>query len=179
MAPLPTPTPTPTPTPGPPVHIEIPRIGVKRAVVPVGLVTKGSRQEWDTDILFATSSRRDLVGHLEGTSNPGQPGNVVLIGHNYNRGAYNWLGVFYAIHKLKPADVIQLFNADNEVLSYQVERVEKVPWRWRSSADMFKHMLYLSPTQDETVTLVTCGGANFAPFPSRIYVTAKRVREKE
>jgi hypothetical protein len=25
------------------------------------------------------------------------------------------------------------------------------------------------------LTLVTCGGANFAPFPSRLYVTAKRV----
>ena len=44
-----------------------------------------------------------------------------------------------------------------------------------SAANMLAHITYLAPTQDETLTLVTCGGANFAPFPSRLYVTAKSV----
>jgi LPXTG-site transpeptidase (sortase) family protein len=177
ITPLPTPTPTPTPTPGPPVHIEIPRIGVTRAVVPVGLTVRNGQLEWDAASLFATSGRRDLVGHLDGTTNPGQVGNIVLIGHNYNRGAYNWLGAFYSIHRLKEGDVIHLLNEENEIFSYRVEQVEKVPWQSRASSSTLKHIAYLSPTQDETLTLVTCGGANFAPFPSRIYVTAKRLSE--
>ena len=174
----PTPTPTPTPTPGPPVHIEIPSLRVERAIVPVGTVTGRQGVEWDAEQLFATSNRRDLVGHLEDSANPGQAGNVVLIGHNYNRGLYNWRGVFYSLHTLKPQDVVNVVNENDEVFAYQVERVEKVPWR-SSSTDTLTHIVYLSPTRDETLTLVTCGGANFAPFPSRIYVVAKRHIEQE
>jgi LPXTG-site transpeptidase (sortase) family protein len=173
--PTPIPTPTPTPTPGPPVQVTIERLGIKRAIVPVGLVTWGGRLQWNDQKLFATSGRRDLVGHLEGTGNPGQPGNVVLIGHNYNRGAWYWYGVFYSLQRLKKGDVIQLLNADNELFSYQVEQVQKVRLRSRLDANTPIHAAYLAPTPDETLTLVTCGGANIAPFPSRVYVTAKRV----
>jgi LPXTG-site transpeptidase (sortase) family protein len=175
LTPLPSPTPTPTPTPGPPIRVEIPGLKIDRAVVQVGTVTRGEQLEWDSDKLFATSSRGDLVGHLEGTANPGQPGNIVLVGHNYNRGLYNWIGVFYPLHSLRKGDIINLLNEDDVLFIYQVERVDKVLWRAHSTDDMLKHIIYLSPTQDETLTLVTCGGANFAPFPSRIYVTAKRV----
>jgi LPXTG-site transpeptidase (sortase) family protein len=173
--PLPTPVPTPTPAPQPPVWIEIPGLGVERTIVPVGTVLHGEQLEWDTDSLFATSNRRDLVGHLEGTANPGQRGNVVLIGHNYNRGLYNWRGVFYALNHLQPGDLIHVLDQDDERFTYQVERVDTVTWQARSTANTLAHINHLAPTQDETLTLVTCGGANFAPFPNRLYVTAKRV----
>jgi LPXTG-site transpeptidase (sortase) family protein len=176
--PIPSPTPTPIPTPGPPVHIEIPTLRVDRAIVPVDTVMRGERLEWNADQLFATASRRDLVGHLEGSTNPGQYGNIVLIGHNYNRG-YNWAGVFYSLHVLKEGDDIHLLNEDNVRFVYRVREVNKVTWRAYSNADVMTHITYLSPTQDETLTLVTCGGANIAPFPSRIYVIAKRVSEEE
>jgi hypothetical protein len=45
----------------------------------------------------------------------------------------------------------------------------------RATANTLAHINHLAPTQDETLTLITCGGANFAPFPNRLYVTAKRV----
>jgi hypothetical protein len=138
-----TPLPTPTPVPQPPVCIE-------RTIVPVGTVLRGGTLEWDADNLFATSNRRDLVGHLEGTANPDQRGNIVLIGHNYNRG-YSWRGVFYALNRLQAG----------------------------STANTLAHIAHLAPTQDETMTLITCGGANLAPFPSRLYATAKRVDVKE
>ncbi len=141
----------------------------------VGRVVRSEQMEWDADSLFATQNRRDLVGHLEGSANPGQPGNVVLIGHNYNWGVFNWKGVFYSLHLLEKGDSINILNQDDMLLTYQVEQVEKVPWPPRSSADTFSHILLLGPTADERLTLVTCGGANFAPFPSRLYVTAKRV----
>jgi LPXTG-site transpeptidase (sortase) family protein len=166
-------TPTPTPTPGLPVLLEIPSLGIERAIVPVGTVAGQQGPEWDADKLFATSSRRDLVGHLEGSARPGQAGNVVLIGHNYNRGLYNWLGVFYALQTIEQDAVVRIVNENDEVLTYQVDSVDKVPWR-SASPDALPHIIYLSPTQDETLTMVTCGGANFAPFPSRIYVIAKR-----
>lgn len=170
---LPTATPTPAPPPDPPVLIEIERFGIKRAVVPVSHKSRKGRLEWDADQLFATRSRKDLVGHLEGTASPGQPGNIVLIGHNYNRGAYNWEGAFHSIHRLEKGDVIVLVNARDESFSYEVERVEKVPL-----SKTLQHIVHLAPTRDETLTLATCGGANFAPFPARVYVTAKRVESE-
>jgi LPXTG-site transpeptidase (sortase) family protein len=146
-------------------------LDVRRVIVPVSHAQRGGKREWDTEPLFATKRRPDLVGHLEGTGHPGEPGNVVLIGHNYNRGAYNWTGVFYGIQKLRPGDSIVLMNDRDEVFRYRVEKVEKVPLR-----NTLQHIIHLGPTQDETLTLATCGGANFAPFPARIYVTAKRER---
>jgi len=38
-------------------------------------------------------------------------------------------------------------------------------------------MTHLTATAEETLTLVTCSGANLAPFPARLYVTARPVRE--
>ena len=102
----------------------------------------------------------------------------MLIGHNFNRGIYHWLGVFHSLHTMKPQDIVYLASESDEVFTYQVERVEKVPWRSYNS-DALAHIVRLSPTRDETLTLVTCGGANFAPFPSRIYVIARRKLEGE
>jgi sortase A len=180
--PVPTPVGAPAPTravgiTSPPVRIEIPTLGVERAIVPLRTVTRGTALEWDIESLFATATRRDLVGHLEGTANPGQPGNVVLAGHNYNRGAYNWTAVFYAISRLKAGDVIWLMNAQNARFRYEVVRVEQVPFQGRPDANTLQHVELFSPTADETLTLTTCGGPNVAPFSKRVYVVAKRKGE--
>jgi LPXTG-site transpeptidase (sortase) family protein len=169
------PTPTPTPTSGPPVWLEIPKLGVDRAIVPVGTVVRDEEVVWDVESLFATQNRHDLVGHLAGSANPGQPGNVILAGHNYNWGVFNWTGVFYSLSLIEEGDTITLLNQEDVVFIYQVEQVEELPWPPRSTTDAFLHTVHLSPTHDEMLTLVTCVGANFAPFPSRLYVTAKRV----
>jgi len=173
--PRPSPTATPTRDSNIPAQIVIGRLGIERAIVSVGTVTRGGQLEWDADKLFATSTRRDLVGHLEGTANLGQAGNVVLIGHNYNQGMYNWMGVFYALDQVGKGDLITVISESNERFIYRVEQTEKVPWPPRSPQDTLRHIVHLTPTSDETLTLATCGGANWAPFPSRLYVTAKRV----
>ena len=177
--PLPLPTPTPTPTPGPPVRVEIPTLGINRSIVQVGIVTRGEELEWDVEQLYATSSRSDLVGHVEGSANPGQTGNIILVGHNYNRGFYNWEGVFYSLHLLAQGDVITLFNENDEFFIYQVDQVDQVPWQTYDAADTMMHIVYLSPKQEETLTLVTCGRANLTLFPSRVYVVAKRLFAQE
>jgi LPXTG-site transpeptidase (sortase) family protein len=145
-------------------------LGIKRSIVPVGRVSRGSNLEWNTDKLFAKSGRKDLVGHLEDSVNPGERGNMVLVGHNYNRGAYNWTGVFHSIHRLKKGDVIVVISASDKEYRYRVERVEKVPRK-----HTLKHITRLGPSQDEQLTLATCGGANIAPFPAVTYVTASRI----
>jgi LPXTG-site transpeptidase (sortase) family protein len=175
--PSPTPAPTPPPVPAPPVWIEIPSLGVERAIVPLKAATMGGRLEWDSESLFATASRRDLVGHLEGSANPGQRGNVVLAGHNYNRGAYRWSAVFVSLSRLKPGDTVRLVDERDQVFEYQVERVDEVPFQRRPSAHTLTHIQYLSPSPREILTLTTCGGGVLrAPFPNRVYVVAARKR---
>jgi LPXTG-site transpeptidase (sortase) family protein len=143
----------------------------------MGSANRDGQLEWDTDSLFATSSRPDLVGHLEGTANPGQPGNIVLAGHNYNRGAFNWIGVFYSLGTLQPGDLIYLVDENAVRFTYQVEQVDQLPWPAPSADVALAHIKRLGPSPDEILTLVTCSGGTIAPFPARVYVTARRVLE--
>lgn len=170
-----TPTPLPTPTPPPrPVQISIPAIGVKSSIVSVLLVNdpRTGLLNWDFGSLFRPG-RKDLVGHLEGTSLPGQPGNAVLGGHNWG---YGIKGVFVHLGRLKARDRITVINEAGDNLVYEVVSVERVKWRRKTPTELARHLGYLAPTGKERLTLASCGGANFEPFPERIYVVARPVR---
>jgi len=170
-----TPTPVPTPTPPPrPVRISIPAIRVESSIVPVPLVTdsRTGLTQWDIGRLFRPG-RTDLVGHLEGTSLPGEAGNAILGGHNYGVG---YSGVFVHLGRLKAGDRMTVVNEAGDQLVYEVASVERVSWRRKTLAELARHLAYLAPTGEERLTLVSCGGTNFEPFPERIYVVAKPVR---
>ena len=172
--PTPTITPTPTPIPaGPVTRLVIPAINVNRAVVPLRQYrdSRGTIQ-YDTDSLFATNSRLDLVGQTLTSVDPGQGSNIVLVGHNYNMGWYAWEGVFVNLKKLKPGHDIILHTKNGGVYTYKVKKVVQVPYVARTPAELNRHLQYLGPTSDERVTLVTCGGA-FGSWSARIYVVAK------
>ncbi len=150
------------------IRLVVPRVAIDQTVVPVGL-RPGSKSalEWDTDALFATESRRDLVGQLATSLNPGQGGNVILVGHNYDWGRYNWEGVFLHLGDIEPGNRISVYTRDGGAYQYTVERVVKVP-----SGEASKHDAYLWPSEREQLTLVTCGGPNFGHWSLRIYVIA-------
>ncbi len=167
------PLPTPTPEPQHVVQIQIPRLRIDRAVVPLDLkVGPQGNLEWDVEPLFATRNRPDLVGHVSGSALPGEMGNVVLTGHNYNRGRYNWRGVFVDLKKLRAGDQITLTTQDGRQLNYRVQRVTETSLRRRDETTLAQHAALLGPTDHAQLTLVTCGGANIWPFPSRVYVVA-------
>ena len=169
-----TPTPTPTPVPaGPVTRLIIPSIGVNRAVVPLRQYRDANGViQYDTNSLFATNSRLDLVGQTLTSVDPGQGSNIVLVGHNYNMGWYAWEGVFVNLKKLKPGNDILLHTKNGGVYTYKVKKVVQVPYVARTAAELNQHLQYLGPTSDERVTLVTCGGA-FGSWSARIYVVAK------
>jgi hypothetical protein len=185
---LPSPTPSPTatpetaepalPTPAPVnstgriVRLVIPRLGVERAVVPLGFTNKGQGGvDWNTDKLFATANRKDLIGQTITSVNPGEGGNIVLMGHNYDNGYYAWEDAFVNIKSLVPGDQIIAYTEGGGEYHYAVQLVKKVPWREENAAEAAKHFKYLGPTPGEQLTLVTCGGANFI-WQSRLYVVA-------
>lgn len=167
------PLPTPTPEPQHVVRVQIPRLHIDRAVVPLDL--KAGPQgtlEWNVEPLFATRNRPDLVGHVSGSALPGEMGNVVLTGHNYNRGRYNWRGVFVDLKKMRAGDQVILTTEDGRLRKYRVQSTTEVSLRRRDETTLARHAALLGPTEHEQLTLVTCGGANIWPFPSRVYVAA-------
>jgi len=182
----PTPLPAPTSSPEavelpalPPVNstgrivrLAIPRLGVDRAVVPLGFTRSGNGTDWATDKLFATANRKDLIGQTITSVNPGEGGNIVLMGHNYDNGYYAWEGVFVNIKTLTPGDQIIAYTEGGGEYHYNVTLVKKVPWREENAEEAAKHFKFLGPTPSEQLTLVTCGGANVWPWQARLYVVA-------
>lgn len=157
----------------PVVRLVIPALKIDRAVVPVGLRPDANGSlRWDSDVLFATRNRPDLIGQLVGSASPGQGGNILLIGHNYNQVDYGWEGVFVRIKTLKAGDQIIAYTEDGRQFTYQVVQVKQVPWRSQNANELEKHMKFLGPSDSERLTLITCGGANIWPFPARVYVVA-------
>jgi len=180
IRPGPTRTPVPTPTSAPdpeamPVQIRIPAIKVKRSVIELPQIRDPRTGAWtqDLDVLFR-KGRKDLVGHYEQSALPGQPGNTILVGHNYG---YGTKGVFLKLGRLKQGNKIQVVNAAGKTYTYRVKSVQKVPWRSKGAEELLQHARLLALSGDERLTLVTCGGANIQPFPVRIYVVAEPVRD--
>jgi LPXTG-site transpeptidase (sortase) family protein len=171
--PGPTPTPTPTPPPAPPVQIRIPAIGVTRSIVELPQTKDPKTGAWtlDVSVLFR-SAGKDLVGHWAGSASPGQEGNMILVGHNYG---YGTTGVFLKLGRLKAGQEVQIVDEAGETFVYRVRTVEHVPWRDKDLDELRQHAAFLAMDGPERLTLVTCGGANRAPFPERIYVVADPV----
>ncbi|MGD8517999.1 MAG: class F sortase [Anaerolineae bacterium] len=172
--PIPTPTPTPTPVPPPrPVQIRIPVLGITRSIISLPRTRDRATGAWtwDTNRLFR-AGRTDLVGHWDGTSRPGEEGNMVLVGHNYG---YGFNGVFVRLGQLRPGHLIYVVNQMGQTFTYRVRTVNRVKWRTQSFQELTQHLTLLSPGGVERVTLVSCAGADVEPFPERIYVVADPV----
>jgi hypothetical protein len=154
-----------------PVQIRIPALSVTRSIIQAPRVRNSQTGSWtwNVDRLFR-QGRRDLVGHLEGSASPGQAGNMILAGHNYGYGVN---GVFVRLGRLKPGQKIHVVNKTGETFTYLIVEVERVKWRGNEAEQLAKHWEYLSFTGPERLTLMTCGGADFEPFPERIYVVAE------
>jgi sortase A len=120
-------------------RIEIPRLGV-------------------TAVIKAGTDARTLqlaVGHIPGTSLPGEPGNVGLAGHRDT--------FFRRLRGIKPDDEIRVTTAEG-VFSYRVERTDVV-----EPEDVW----VLHPTGYSALTLVTCYPFSYVgSAPQRFIVRA-------
>jgi sortase A len=127
-------------------RMEIPRLGIS------AIVMEGT----------SSPTLRRALGHISGTSLPGQPGNVGISGHRDT--------FFRPLRKIEPNDVITLTTMAGEyryrVLSIKVVGPDDVA--------------VLDPDKDagenESLTLVTCYPFYFVgPAPDRFIVRAQRV----
>ena len=164
IPPTPTFTPTPTPTPLPPLRIAIPKIGLNQNIVEVALKTTSrggqTQREWVVPAY--------AVGHANASARPGEPGNIVMNGHN------NTLGqVFRRLPELAPGDEIRLYTQDRE-FTYVVQEQRIVREVGASSAERAEMSWLIAPRPDETLTLVSCWP--YVSYTHRIFVIAKPKR---
>lgn len=106
-----------------------------------------------------------VAGHLQGTAEPLQGGNVVLSGHVESISSGN---VFANLDKLKPGDKIQLYTRAT-IVTYVVDK---------SMIVKNNDMSVVAPRPKETLTLITCTG-NWLPlqgdYNDRLVVVAHPV----
>ncbi|HVC33110.1 MAG TPA: sortase [Chloroflexota bacterium] len=147
-------TPVPSPAPLLPAdRIEAPAIQLDAKVVESPIVDG----QW--------AIPKFAAGHLQGTAEPLQGGNVALAGHVESISSGN---VFENLDRLHAGDLIRLYTRAT-VVSYRVDKVETV-----SNDDMKP----LAPTTHEVLTLITCSGS-WLPlqhdYSQRTVVVASRV----
>jgi sortase A len=127
-------------------RIEIPRLGIS------ALIVEGTSY---------TALNRG-VGHIEGTSWPGGPGNIGLSAHRDS--------IFRPLRNVRNGDEISLTHSESEFLYRVVSTKVVLP----------KDVAVLEPDGREILTLVTCYPFHFiGPAPNRFIVRAERVDERK
>lgn len=138
--------------PGTATRIRVPAVGIDTEVRSVGYVFRNGRLEYDTPTVGA--------GHYVGTGDPGRGGNVVIGGHVSLRGS---AGAFRALPGIAVGETIEVFSG-GQAYRYEVREVRLV------APDATEVM---EPTQDATLTLITCSNDN--AHAKRIVVVGKLV----
>lgn len=152
----------PTPTPvnqrydSPAARIKISRIGVDASIITMGLLPDGTME---------SPPKPELVAWYGFTTKPGLGGNAVLSGHldyrNYGP------AVFANLKKLVQGDTIEVVLADGTTITYEVTGLKQYP------VELVPMREVLAQTADDSLTLITCGGAfGGASYTDRLVLRA-------
>lgn len=149
-----------------PERIQLPAIGVDTDVVTVGwqsvsLADGKSVSQWEVADFAA--------GWHKNSALPGEPGNVVISGHNNIRGA-----VFRKLYTLQPGDRATLW-AGGQPFEYAVEEVLILEEGGASPEKRRENARWIQPFDDERLTLVSCWPEESNSH--RVIVVAKPVGE--
>ncbi len=163
-----TPTPPATPEVGVgecqrgaiPTHLTIPSIGVDADFEYKEIV----------DGVMEQPTGPEQVAWYKNTARLGETNNVVVAGH------LNWWnvpeGVFYRLQDMQEGDRIEVTGDDGMVYTYEVRSVTQESNLEEPSVEV------IGPTDEPTLTLITCGGewnADIAEYDQRTVVRAVQV----
>ncbi len=120
--------------------MEIPSIGVRSALQPLGLAPDGTAQVPDDP---------QRAGWFTGGSRPGDLGPAVILGHIDSR---TGPAVFYRLHDVQPGATVTVATAPGHRVAFTVDRVRQV------SKDAFPTAEVYGPAFGRQLRLITCGG---------------------
>lgn len=123
-----------------PGRILIEAVGVSADIESIGLAADGT---------LALPSDTDTVGWFAGSSQPGDIGPAVMVGHV---DSLDGLAVFGRLAGLEVGDRVTVDNADGITVSFVVSSVTRYP------KESFPTDAVYGPTPDAELRLITCGG---------------------
>jgi hypothetical protein len=126
--------------PARPVRVLIPAIGVRAAVVRLGL---------NPDRTLQTPADFTKAGWWTGGARPGEPGAAIVVGHVDSK---TGPAAFYALRTLRHGDGIRVVGADGRVVRFVVQRLASFP------KARFPSRAVYGATRQPTLRLITCSG---------------------
>ncbi|MFJ1785944.1 class F sortase [Streptomyces anulatus] len=125
-----------------PAHVSIPSIGVRSALMELGLNADGT-------VEVPPAEKGMTAGWYTGGSAPGAPGPAVLIGHNDTRFGR---AVFHDLKKIRKGAEVLVRDTSGKTLRFTVTDKETV------GKKAFPTEKVYGPTKDSTLRLITCDG---------------------
>ncbi|MFI9059495.1 class F sortase [Streptomyces anulatus] len=125
-----------------PAHVSIPSIGVRSALMELGLNADGT-------VEVPPAEKGMTAGWYTGGSAPGAPGPAVLIGHNDTRFGR---AVFHDLKKIRKGAEVLVRDTAGKTLRFTVTGKETVGKKAFPTGKVY------GPTKDSTLRLITCDG---------------------
>jgi sortase A len=125
----------------------VPSLGVDAAVVPVS--RRETTVEGKTQAIWGVPDA-GAAGWHDTSARLGEPGNIVLNGHNTGHGE-----VFRDLYRLEVGDEITL-SSDEVSRTYHVSQTLILPEAGQPLGTRLANARYVLPTDDSRLTLVTC-----------------------
>ena len=126
-----------------PVEIEIPAIGARSSLIPLGLDPDGE--------LEVPSVRTPMqAGWFTGAPTPGELGPAVIVGHIDGN---HQPGIFYRLDEVRPGDVVVVTRADGTRPRFVVQRIQQIPKTRFPTSEVY------GDTAGPELRLITCGGS--------------------
>lgn len=120
--------------------LRIPKIGMKRSLVEVGLKKNGSLEVPDS---------YSIGGWYSGAPTPGELGPAVLVGHVDSPKGYT---IFWQLNKLQPGDKIEVDRADGSTAVFKVDEIRRYPQNNFPGQEVYGNISYAG------IRVITCGG---------------------
>jgi len=126
-----------------PLRLEIPKIRVTTALMPLGLNP-------DHSLEVPPLARAQEAGWYRFGPTPGAKGAAVIAGHvDTTRGP----AVFFRLGRLRPGDVVRVEREDGRTATFRVDSVEAVPKSAFPTRKVYGRVGY------PALRLITCGGS--------------------
>ncbi|UPT45797.1 class F sortase [Streptomyces sp. WAC00303] len=125
-----------------PAHVSIPSIGVRSALMELGLNADGT-------VEVPPAEKGMTAGWYTGGSAPGAPGPAVLIGHNDTRFGR---AVFHDLKKIRKGAEVLVRDTAGKTLRFTVTGKETVGKKAFPTGKVY------GPTKDSALRLITCDG---------------------
>ncbi|WP_181771683.1 class F sortase [Amycolatopsis pittospori] len=125
-----------------PVSIDVPKIGAKSTLVPLGLNA-------DNTVEVPPVTQPMQAGWYVNGPTPGEVGPSVILGHVDGN---KQQGIFFRLKELAPGDKVSVARKDGTTAEFAVTKVERVP------KDKFPTDAVYGDTTEPELRLITCGG---------------------